>query len=427
MSAPVLVRPSGDGCPPVVAVLPGAHVLRDLSAGASLADHRRRTPPPPTLSVADLLARVRAADVRGRGGAGFPFATKLEAAAGAGRRREVVVNLSEGEPVSFKDAALGLTRPHLVLDGAALVARTLGSRVVHVVLPGERAGVAAAVRRAVAERSREDTRTQWRLHRAEGRFVAGQARAVVELMSGRPNLPVTSWQPEALHGYRGRPTLLSNAETFAHVALLAGEHHAAYAATGTAEEPGTRLLTLGGHGERPTVTEVAHGTPWEELLRDEALDSPVLVGGYHGTWAAPGALRGLTVSRTGMAAAGLSLGAGVVLPLSTGDCPVHRTAAIVSYLAAQSARRCGPCRHGLPALAEAVRATDNGIDRSDRAKALAGLVTGRGACAHPDGTARTVASMLARFGDEVAAHASGECTYRHRSVVADGRVAGGSR
>ena len=274
MSSPVLVRPSGDGGAPVIAVLPGAHVLRDVSAGASLAAHRRSTPPPPSLSVADLLARVRAADVRGRGGAGFPFATKLEAVAAAGRHREVVVNLSEGEPVSFKDAALGLTRPHLVLDGAVLVARALGSRVVHVVLPGERAGVAAAVRRAVAERGREDTRTRWRLHRAEARFVAGQARAVVELMSGRPNLPVTSWQPAALHGYRGRPTLLSNAETFAHVAVLAGEHGTSYAATGTAEEPGTRLLTLGGHGERPTVTEVAHGTPWEELLSDEALDSP---------------------------------------------------------------------------------------------------------------------------------------------------------
>lgn len=427
MSSPVLVRPAGDGGATVVAVLPGAHVLRDLSAGASLADHRRHTPAPPTLSLADLLVRVRAVDVRGRGGAGFPFATKLEAVAGAGRRREVVVNLSEGEPVSFKDAALGLTRPHLVLDGAVLVARALGCRVVHVVLPGERAGVAAAVRRAVDECGREDTRTRWRLHRAEGRFVAGQAHAVVELMSGRPNLPVTAWQPVALHGYHGRPTLLSNAETFAHVAVLAGEHRAAYAATGTAEEPGTRLLTLDGHGERPTVTEVAHGTPWEELLTDEALDSPVLVGGYHGTWAAAGALRGLTVSRTGMASAGLSLGAGVVLPLSDGDCPVHRTAAIVSYLAAQSARRCGPCRHGLPALADAMRATDRGIDRSARARALVDLVTGRGACAHPDGTARTVASMLARFGDEVAAHASGDCTYRRSSIASDGGVAGGSR
>jgi NADH:ubiquinone oxidoreductase subunit F (NADH-binding) len=418
VSAPVLVRPAGDGGGPVVAVQPGAHVLRDVSAGPSLAEHRRRTPPPPALPLGDLVARVRDVDVRGRGGAGFPFAAKLEATAGAGRRREVVVNLSEGEPVSFKDAALALTRPHLVLDGAVLAARALGSRVVHVVLPGDRAGVAAAVRRAVDERGHEEHRIRWRVHRAEGRFVAGQAHAVVELMSGRPNLPVTGWQPVALHGYRGRPTLLSNAETFAHVALLAGQHRAAYAGAGTDEEPGTRLLTLDGDGEQPTVTEVAHGTPWEDLLTDEALDGPVLVGGYHGTWAAPGALRGLTVSRTAMAGAGLSLGAGVVLPLVPGDCPVHRTAGIVAYLAGQSARRCGPCRHGLPALADAVRATDRGIDLSARAGALAGLVTGRGACAHPDGTARTVTSMLAAFGEEVAAHASGGCGYRRSSRVA---------
>jgi NADH:ubiquinone oxidoreductase subunit F (NADH-binding) len=106
---------------------------------------------------------------------------------------------------------------------------------------------------------------------------------------------------------------------------------------------------------------------------------------------------------------------------------VHRTAAIVAYLAGQSARRCGPCRHGLPALADAVLAVDRGADGPARAGDLAGLVTGRGACTHPDGTARTVTSMLARFGDEVAAHAGGDCTYRGRSVVADGGVAGRSR
>jgi NADH:ubiquinone oxidoreductase subunit F (NADH-binding) len=112
-----------------------------------------------------------------------------------------------------------------------------------------------------------------------------------------------------------------------------------------------------------------------------------------------------------MASAGLALGAGVVLPLAAGDCPVARTAAITRYLAGQSAGRCGPCSNGLPALAGAVAEVARGVGGTERAAQLAGLVTGRGACAHPDGTARLVRSLLTVFGDEVAGHGSGWCGY----------------
>ncbi|QWZ09026.1 hypothetical protein KRR39_04140 [Nocardioides panacis] len=415
---PVLrVRPSGGPGGPLLDVRSGPFLLRDLVADPSLGRHRHRAGPLARPSLHGLVEDLAGADVRGRGGAGFPFATKLRTAAEAGRRREVVVNVSEGEPASFKDAALALTRPHLVLDGAALCARALGTRRVHVVLPGDRPGVAAALRRAVAERVQDGERLRWRLHTTDPGFVAGQGRAVIELLSGRPNLPVTAWAPEARAGYRGRPTLLSNAETFAHVALLLGAGSASYRTSGTADEPGSRLLTIGGESGRPVVVEATHGTPWRDLLDEPVLDRPVLVGGYHGTWAAPGALRDLTLSRTGMAAAGLTLGAGVVLPLAAGDCPVHRTAAVTAYLAGQSAGRCGPCRNGLPALTDGVRALDEGVDVSARVGELTRTVTGRGACAHPDGTARMVRSMLALFGEELDAHAAGDCTYRHADAL----------
>ncbi len=417
MNGPLLVRPSGEAGGQLVEVPVGPHLLRGIGSGPSLDEHRRRTGPVVPRVLDTLVSLLRQVDVRGRGGAGFPFATKLEAVAVTGGRREVVVNLSEGEPASFKDAALALTRPHLVLDGAVLCARALGVRTVHVVLPGDRPGVVGAVRRAVAERAEEDRDIHWRTHTAEARFVAGQARAVIELISGRPNLPVTAWQPEARGGYRGRPTLLSNAETFAHVAQLAGTESESYRAAGTTDEPGTRLLTVGGESHRPVVLEAAHGTRWRDLLADETVARPVLVGGYHGTWAPPGALREATLSRTGMSDLGLTLGAGVVLPLADGECPVHRTAAITAYLAGQSAQRCGPCRNGLPALADAVRTIDRGIDVSRRAEELTRLVTGRGACAHPDGTSRLVRSMLTLFVDEIDAHAREGCRYTGSSGV----------
>ena len=112
-----------------------------------------------------------------------------------------------------------------------------------------------------------------------------------------------------------------------------------------------------------------------------------------------------------MTEAGLALGAGVVLPLEAGDCPLHRTARVTAYLAGQSARRCGPCLNGLPALADAVWAVHHGDQGTERIEQLATLVARRGACAHPDGTLRLVQSMLTAFPDEVQSHARGLCTY----------------
>jgi NADH:ubiquinone oxidoreductase subunit F (NADH-binding) len=360
----------------------GPALLAGLAEGPDLTAHRRRYGALPRVDLDDLLGALARLRVRGRGGAGFPFETKLRTAA-AGRRPVLVVNLSEGEPASAKDAALALTRPHLVLDGAVAVARALGAKELHVVVPADRPRAAASFRAALDERPE---RLRAVVHTADARFVAGQARAVLELMAGRPNLPVTSWQPEAVAGHRGRPTLLSNAETWAQLGrlVLVGEER--YVALGTAEEPGTTLVTLS--GPVPRVREVPYGTPWRDVLPAEWAGRPVLVGGFHGSWVAWEALADGTVSVDAMRAAGTPLGAGVVV--CPDESPAVFTRRVVDYLAGQSAGRCGPCRHGLPALAAAVRAGDDA-----RAAEVAGLVTGRGACAHPDGTARLVRSLLA--------------------------------
>ena len=251
------VHPS-DGT--ALAVHPGPRLLEGVAHGPSLDVHRATAGPLPDLSLDELLDLLRSVNIRGRGGAGFPFGTKLEAASGASGRTSVVVNVSEGEPASLKDAALALSRPHLILDGAVLTARVLGAREIHLVLPGEHPHVRRSLETALVEREGSDGRIRWRTHRADQRFVAGQARAVIELMSGRENLPVTSWQPEAHKGYRGKPTLLSNAETYSQVATLAHFGADGYAAFGTEDEPGTCLLTVDGDTVHPQVLEVAHGT-----------------------------------------------------------------------------------------------------------------------------------------------------------------------
>ncbi|MFN0284948.1 MAG: NADH-ubiquinone oxidoreductase-F iron-sulfur binding region domain-containing protein [Kineosporiaceae bacterium] len=396
-----------------IAVIVGQRLLSGIQHGPGLVEHRATWAEPPHLPARDLLAVLTTTQIRGRGGAGFPFARKVATAVESGRRRVLVVNASEGEPGSAKDSALMMTAPHLVLDGAQIVARALGVKLIHVVVPGERPAVLPCVEAAIAERTASGQGVRYEVFETSGGFVGGQARAVIEMLEGRENLPVTAWEPEAVSGYRGRPTLLSNAETFAQAAALVALGPGRFAAVGTADEPGTTLLTVAGDGPGGVVLEVPLGTSLAEVLRlcGYEPDITVLLGGYHGTWLAPHQARTRRMSRADLGAVGATLGAGIVLPLDRRSCPVTLTAAVVDYLAGQSARRCGPCKNGLPALAEACTrlAGGAGPDATERIDRLVGSVTGRGACAHPDGTARLVRSLLVNFAHEVAAHERGFC------------------
>jgi NADH:ubiquinone oxidoreductase subunit F (NADH-binding) len=384
---------------------PGPALLEGIEEGAGLEAHRRRYGAPPELPVEELQRLVDDVGLRGRGGAAFPFGKKLATVA-EGRRPVVVVNLSEGEPASAKDSALALTRPHLVLDGAAVAARALGAKEVHVALPGERPLTAERMRSAMGER---DDGLRWRHHRATSRFYAGQARAVVELVAGRENRPETTWVPDAVSGVDGRPTLLSNAETWAQLGLLVLRGEAAYRRHGSRAEPGTALLTLTAPGLAPHVREVGYGTRLRELIPAPGWGGPVLVGGFHGSWATWQTAASARISVPGFRALGFALGAGVLHAPGPGRCPLELTSRIVDYLADHSAGRCGPCLNGLPALAAAVRETLGGTDRRHRIDQLGRLLERRGACAHPDGTVRLVRSLYTALPAEMAAHGQGSC------------------
>ena len=404
-----------------VSVLDGPMLLRGIGPGANpgLNAHRRLWNEPARATVQQLIELSWKIGLTGRGGAAFPFARKLQSAVESGRKRELVVNCSEGEPASAKDSSLMLTAPHLVLDGAQLLAEALEIQHVHIAVPGERPNVAEAVRVAIRERRGGRKAVHFETHVTSGGFVGGQARAVLEMLSGRENLPVTAKTPEAFAGLRGRPTMLCNAETLAHLAAVSDLGAEAYSRWGTAAEPGTRLLSISADGPGGLVLEAPYGVPLGELLTFCGYDParPLLLGGYHGTWLAPHQVTSCTLSSQDLARFGARLGAGVLLPMLPGDCPLTYTAQIVDYLAQQRAKRCGPCTNGLPALASAckrlpgVRSRRESGDLTARIRELAGLVTGRGACNHPDGTARLVGSMLDTFGAEIENHVDGYCHY----------------
>jgi NADH:ubiquinone oxidoreductase subunit F (NADH-binding) len=212
-------------------------------------------------------------------------------------------------------------------------------------------------------------------------------------------------------GVHGRPTLLDNSETLAHIALIARHGAAWFRALGTAEHPGSALVTLCGPVTYPGVYEIEHGATLHSLIDaaggcQEQLRA-ILVGGYSGTWLDGTAAPDMTLDDGWLLPRGDSTGAGVVALLGERSCGVLETVRVARWLAAESAGQCGPCVHGLAAIAAALeRLAWGGEEGGEREIArLASVIRGRGACRHPDGALRFVSSSIEVFADEWADHA----------------------
>lgn len=381
------------------------HRRLDLSAHYTVHDQL------PAQTVDSLISIAEEVDLRGRGGAGFPFARKLRAVAARARESDtvVLVNAAEGEPASMKDKVMLTRSPHLILEGALMAASALGSKEVVIATPaGELAE--GSMLAAVAERGLIG---YVRVVGIQERFISGEGSALVKAVNGEAGVPPGRKVRSSDSGVDGLPTLLSNTETYAQLAVLAELGAEEYAAVGTVQEPGTTLLSVSGSVPTPIVVEIAYGTPMADVLSlcEADIGDGLLLGGYHGKWMSAEDAYGAIMSRRGATQAGGELGAGIVVPLGSETCPLGETVRVANYLAAQSSGQCGPCRLGLPDLARAMaEVVDGAPDGPNLVRKAATVVKGRGACFHPDGSARFVLSALEAFTEDIEEHrAHGTC------------------
>ena len=372
----------------------------------TLAEHSDRhgpLPPDDRRSRLPLIELLAAAGLRGRGGAGYPAARKLAAVREARRAAVVLANGTEGEPAAAKDRLLLTLLPHLVLDGAILCARELRAREVVVAVTDGPA--LRALERALAERAGE--RPAVTLVRVPDGFLAGEETALVHHLDAALLKPTLTPPFPSERGLHRRPTLVQNVETLAHIALIARHGPDWFRSIGAAEDPGSALLTVSGAVGRPGVFEVATDVPPAELV-DAAggVTEPiraVLVGGYFGEWVDGHRL----ADARRLPALGPKRGAGVLTLLPASACGPAETAAVLAYLAGQSAGQCGPCTHGLPAIARMVGAIVDGLAPADAMHHLdrwLAVVPGRSACRLPDGAVAFAASALSVFAEEFADH-----------------------
>ena len=303
----------------------------------------------------------------------------------------VVANGAEGEPASHKDTALLQRAPHLVIDGAAVAARAVGAEEIHFVVDrGDGAGrhtLEDALRARAGEMPRPGA---WQVAVVPSRYVAGEESAVVNFLNGGDAKPVSVPPRPYERGVRGRATLVQNVETLANLALVARFGAEWYGSVGTPDEPGSVLTTTVGAVARPGVYEFALGTPFTRVI--ESAGGPteplgaLLVGGYFGTWLDLETAEELVLAHGVLRQAGATLGCGVVAALPMLSCGVVETARVTRYLASESAGQCGPCVHGLAAIASALEALAAGRAPQGSVATIErwlGDVAGRGACTCP--------------------------------------------
>src|SRR5215467_10482679 len=325
--------------------------------------HRDIFGPLPRLSAEELITMTEQVDLRGQGGAAFPFARKVSAVMNNAEANDcapvVVVNATEGEPGSVKDKMLMIRSPYLILSGAALVAEAIGAEEIVIGVAGDELANRSIEAAIAAE---PGLRKIARVVQMPDRFISGESGALVRGINGKRPIP-----------------------------------------------PGRKILASDFGVAHLAVIEVPTGVPLAAVL--DLCQAPagdgVLVGGYHGMWLPAGTAYVVPVSREGLAAVGGTLGSGIVLPLGDGTCPLGEVSRIASYLAGESAGQCGPCKLGLPSIARALAALidgSGGIEALDIARRSAAQVAGRGACSHPDGVTRFVLSALDVFTEDLAAH-----------------------
>ena len=364
-----------------------------------LADHERIYGPLPVVGRR-FIDMVDASGLTGRGGAGFPAGRKMRSVAARRGGKVVVANGCEGEPASSKDRLLLTRLPHLVLDGIVAAAMAVGAADAYLCVHDHETELLDSLDDAVAERG---DRVRVAVTGIPARYVASEQSSIVQYLDGGPAKPTFAPPRPHERGVRGLPTMVSNVETLAHLALIARYGDRWFRSAGLPAAPGSMLVTVTGAVCRPGIYEIELGTPIGQVVARaggpaERLQA-LLVGGYFGAWLPAAVARPLPMTHAALKAAGGALGAGMVIALPVSSCLLAETARVVRYLADEGAGQCGPCVFGLPALADAMAelAYHGGRRRVLRQLAtLLPLVERRGACRHPDGVTQLIRSAPRR-------------------------------
>ena len=389
-----------------------------------------------------VLDELLAADVRGRGGAGFPMGRKasfLPKPEDSGKPIYLVSNADESEPGTFKDREIMARIPHMYIEGVAIAAHVIGANTAFIYIRGEYLTEFEILRDALEEARGAGfvgpnvLGSGWDLtvvvHRGAGAYICGEETALLESLEGKRGQPRSKPPFPAISGVYASPTLINNVETLATVPKILQLGGAEYAKLGVENSTGTRVFSLSGNVANGGNYEVELGTSLRELIYDLGGGIP---GGRELKAIIPGgsSVPVLTADEVdtaldfdAMAARGTMLGSGAVIVMDDRCCMVQLGLRVAQFYMHESCGKCTPCREGTRWMVSILRKIEDGDASQGELDLLLNVcdrILGHCLCPLGDAAAMPVASYVAKFRDEFQAHVDhGGCPLGGESSLED--------
>ncbi len=387
-----------------------------------------------------VIELVKEANLRGRGGAGFPTGLKWSfVPEDDGLPKYLVCNADEMEPGTFKDRYLLEYNPHLLIEGMLIGAWAIGARQGYVFLRGEYHLPYQRLQAAIDEACTEgylgkrifgaDFDFDLRIHRSAGRYICGEETALLNALEGKRAQPRTKPPFPPASGAWGRPTIVNNVETFCNAPGILREGSEWYQNLGLGAGAGTKLYGVSGRVRHPGLWELPIGTPIREIIDQHA-------GGMQEGYRLRGLLPGgastdflveehfdLAMDYRTIQKAGSRMGTGTMILMDDSICPVDMCRNLEHFFAQESCGFCTPCREGLPWVEQlltdlvAGKGKPGDLELLERNAEFIGGVTNT-FCLHAPGAIEPLQSALKYFREDFEAHVrDGRCSH-----CADGRV-----
>mgnify|MGYP002661703931 CR=1 FL=1 len=377
-----------------------------------------------TMPPKDVLEVIKAATVKGRGGAGFPTGLKWSfmprSFPGA---KYVVCNTDEGEPGTFKDRDIMHSNPHALIEGMIIAGFAMGAVAGYNYVHGEifedyeRFEVALGEARAAGFLGKNIMGSEFSFelyaHHGYGAYICGEETALLESLEGKKGQPRFKPPFPASFGLYGKPTTINNTETFASVPFIIRDGAASFNQFGLENNFGTKLFSVSGHVERPGNYEVPLGTPFSELLemcggmKDGKKLKAVIPGGSSAPVIPADIMMQTNMDYDSIAKAGSMLGSGAVIVMDEDVCMVKALERLAYFYHEESCGQCTPCREGTGWLYRIIHRIENGEGRPedlDLLESVGDQMAGKTICALADAAVMPVQGMMKHFRDEFEYH-----------------------
>jgi NADH-quinone oxidoreductase subunit F len=321
------------------------------------------------MSPEEICKQITASGLRGRGGGGFPTGRKWDTARVQNSpKKYVICNGDEGDPGAFMNRSVMEGNPHSVIEGLLIAAAAIGADETLVYVRAEYPLAVERMRRAVADAEREGIlgknvfgtglSMKCSVMEGAGAFVCGEETAMIASIEGLRGMPSPKPPFPAVSGLWGKPTIINNVETLAHVSRIINEGPEVFRQVGTKDSPGTKTFALTGHVANTGLVEVPFGTTLREVVLNigggvtddtgkirKACFKAVQIGGPSGGCLTQDHLE-LGLSYEELRSVGAMVGSGGLVVMNEQTCMVSIARFFMEFTQRESCGKCVLCREG---------------------------------------------------------------------------------